>query len=449
MRKILLGTTAVVAAALMGPVAQAQTTLAGYNAGEPRSMLGGVPTRPGVPGSEVAAGTFGVRVGGYFEFTGGWINDTYDRNAVTLNAGNTRSRDKLDFRSDAEIVVIANGKTAGGLSYGMQIELQVDNIFPNASTSAGTGVDTDEFWGYVSSPTMGTLMFGDQDSAASQMAIGPGGPLNLDQSGSWDEFVALAADGNRYILANINDGNDSSKVIYLSPQFAGFDFGVSFAPNRREGEEFRSVTSGLTAGTQVLQRDPNDSARNELSAAIRYRGSFNGIGVAAGLAGHRMDAQATSNAAGVAQLQDITEYQAGASLSGFGFTLAGNYRWGKYGAATASAIREGLASSSNYAVSLQYATGPYAVGVFYARGERDNGGTLADRTETAYGVGASYLLAPGMELFANYTNVKDRNMAINTTSASAAAIALAPVGNGPGGRDRNIDAIVVGTRITF
>ena len=237
MRKILLGTTAVVAAALMGPVAQAQTTLAGYNAGEPRSMLGGVPTRPGVPGSEVAAGTFGVRVGGYFEFTGGWINDTYDRNAVTPTGGsNTRSRDKLDFRSDAEIVVIANGKTAGGLSYGMQIELQVDNIIPNASTSAGTGVDTDEFWGYVSSPTMGTLMFGDQDSAASQMAIGPGGPLNLDQSGSWDEFVALAADGNRYILANINDGNDSSKVIYLSPQFAGFDFYITKLERERNAK---------------------------------------------------------------------------------------------------------------------------------------------------------------------------------------------------------------------
>jgi len=443
MRKILLGTTAVVAAALMGPVAQAQTTLNGYNAGEPRSMLGGVPTRPGVPGSEAAAGTFGVRVGGYFEFTGGWINDTYDRNAVAVNAGNTRSRDKMDFRSDAEIVVIANGKTAGGLAYGLQIELQIDNIVNAGGAGAGTAVDTDELWGYVSSPTMGTLMFGDQDSAASQMAIGPSGPLNLDQSGSWDEFVALAADGNRYIVANINDGNDSSKVIYLSPQFAGFDFGVSFAPNRREGEEFRNA-----AGTS-LQRDPTDSARNELSAAIRYRGSFSGIGVAAGLAGHRMDAQAVSNAVGSAQLQDITEYQAGASLSGFGFTLAGNYRWGKYGAATATAIRQGLASSSNYAVSLQYATGPYAVGAFYARGERDNGGTLADRTETVYGVGASYLLAPGMELFANYTNVKDRNMAINTTSGSAAAIALAPVGNGPGGRDRNIDAIVVGTRITF
>ncbi|MGG5810776.1 porin [Falsiroseomonas sp. CW058] len=440
MRKILLGTTAVAGAALLSlGVAQAQG-LQGYLAGEPR----GTPSpTTGVPGSAAAPGTFGVRLGGYFEFTGGWVDDTADRRAVAIAAGaagpaRTVGRDSIDFKTDAEIVVIVNGKAANGLAYGAQIELQVDNFIPQAATTAGTGVDTDEFWGYVSSPTLGTLMFGDQDSAASQMAVSlPGAVQQLGMSTNWDEFVALAADGNRYLVADINDGNDSSKVIYLSPQFFGFDFGISFAPNRREGEEFRSVVSGLTAGTQVLQRDPNDSNRNELSGAIRYRGTFGNIGVAAGLAAHRMDAPENN-----ANLQDITEYQAGLNLSGFGFTVGGMYRWGKYGGVTGSALPAGRANSSTWGLGATYVTGPWALGAFYARAERDNGGALADRTQSVWGLGASYLLAPGMELFANYTSVTDKNIA----PGSAAAVAA---GNGPLGNNRDIDVIVIGTRITF
>lgn len=412
MRKILLGTTAVVGAALLGNVAQAQTA----------------PT---------------VRVGGYFEFTGGYVDDSADRNAVTVAAGTnparTVNRDKIDFKTDAEIVVIVAGKAANGLSYGAQVELQIDNFIPSANTTAGTGVDTDEAWGFISSPTLGTLQFGDQDSAASQMAVSlPGAVAQLGMSAQWDEFVALAADGNRYLVADINDGNDSSKIIYMSPQFFGFDFGVSFAPNRREGEEYRTVTSGLTAGTQVLQRDPNDAGiRNELSGAIRYRGSFGNIGVTAGLAAMRGDAAANNNNA-----QDVSEYQAGLQVTGFGLTVGGMYRWGKYAGVTAGALAAGRSNSTTYGLGATYVTGAIAVGAFYAKAERDNGGALADRTQTVWGLGASYTLAPGMDLFANYTNVSDKNIA-------ASATALAPAGNGPLQRNRDIDVFVIGTRLTF
>jgi predicted porin len=405
MRKILLGTTAVVGAALLSNVAQAQTA----------------PT---------------VRIGGYFEFTGAYVDDSADRRAVTVPAGvagaaRQVNRDKIDFRSDAEIVVIVGGKAANGLTYGAQIELQIDNVVNGAG--AGTAVDTDEVWGFVSSPTLGTLQFGDQDSAASQMAVSlPGAVAQLGMSAQWDEFVALAADGNRYIVADINDGNDATKVIYLSPQFFGFDFGVSFAPNGREGEEYRIPT-----GT-ALQRDPTDSIRNELSGAIRYRGSFGNIGVTAGLAAHRADAQ--ENNAG---LQDVTEYQAGLQVTGFGLTVGGMYRWGKFGNATRGALPQGRDNSTTWALGATYVAGPIAVGGFYARAERDNGTTalgvaLSDRTQTVWGLGTSYTLAPGMDLFANYSNVKDRNIAGGIAGS-----------NGSLGANRNIDVFVIGTRLTF
>jgi len=436
MRKILLGTTAVVGAALMGmTVAQAQTTLPGYLAGEPRGTPSPI---AGVPGSAAAPGTLGVRIGGYFEFTGAWVDDSADRNAVTLSPGQTKSRDKVDFRTDVEMVLIVNGKAANGLSYGAQVEFQIDNVVNSGGAGNGGVVDTDEAWGYVSSPTLGTLQFGDGDSAAAQLVVTlPGSPFQLGASTQWDEFIAQAADGQRYLIADINDGNDSTKIVYLSPQFFGFDFGVSFAPNRREGEEYRNPT-----GT-ALQRDPNDTIRNELSGAIRYRGTFGNVGVQAGLAAHRADAQAVSSTA--AQLQDVSEYQAGLQVTGFGVTVGGMYRWGRYGGITATPIRTGLGNSSTWGVGASYVLGAVQLGAFYSYAQRDNGAIGSDRTQAVWGLGASYLLAPGLELFGNYTNVTGRNIANSSSNPTAFATA----GSGNLGRSRDIDIIVIGTRLTF
>lgn len=419
MRKILLGTTAVVGAALLGNVAQAQTA----------------PT---------------VRVGGYFEFAGGYVNDTADRNAVTVAAGTnparTASRDKIDFKTDAEIVVIVAGKAANGLSYGAQVELQIDNFIPQAATTAGTGVDTDEAWGFISSPTLGTLQFGDQDSAASQMAVSlPGAVAQLGMSAQWDEFVALAADGNRYLVNDINDGSDATKIIYMSPQFFGFDFGVSFAPNGREGEEYRTVSSGLTAATQTLQRNPNDSIRNELSGAIRYRGTFSNIGVAASFGAMRADAQEVASTA--TQLQDVTAYHLGLNLSGFGFTVGGEYNWGKYsgGSTGRAALAQGLGNSNNWAVGVTYTMGALSLGAFYGEGTRDAFGANPDREQKVWGIGLAYNLAPGWDVVANYSQQEDSNIYTSPSNPTT----LAPAGSGYGQRNRDADIFIVGTRIAF
>jgi predicted porin len=403
MRKILLGTTAVVGAALLGMTgAQAQEA----------------PT---------------VRVGGYFEFTGGYIDDDADQGAVTLTTpgrpNETVSRSKFDFRTDLEISVIVRGKAANGLSYGAEIEFQID-----ANNTSATAVDTDEAWGFISSPTLGTLQFGDNDNAADQLKVAAPGVTNLGESGGWDEFIVPAADGTRYILSTINDGNDSSKIIYLSPQFFGFDFGVSFAPNGNEGENF------LAGGSTAFQRDPNQgSIRNELSGAIRYRGSFGNVGVAAAFSAMTGDAPDVHSQAPV-QLQDPNAYQAGLNLSAFGVTVGGHYMWGKYAGASfgRQGIREGLGNSSNWTLGATYRAGAISVGAFYSLGQRDNGGTLADREQRAIGVGAVYTIAPGLEAFANYTNISDENIANNASNPTSIAQ-----------RNRDIDVFILGTRLAF
>ncbi|MFC7693845.1 hypothetical protein ACFQY5_34255 [Paeniroseomonas aquatica] len=86
---------------------------------------------------------------------------------------------------------------------------------------------------------------------------------------------------------------DNTKIIYLSPQFFGFDFGASFAFNYGVGEDtgcntnqssgfcdsayaFTGATGvGITAaGGEWAAR------RNEYQAALRWRGSLAGVGLA-------------------------------------------------------------------------------------------------------------------------------------------------------------------------
>jgi predicted porin len=426
MRKILLGTTAVVGAALFGTsVAQAQTA----------------PT---------------VRVGGYFEFTGGYVRDDADRalagvgtvipgvGVPGVNPGarpaRTIARNRVDFRSDMEINVIVRGKAANGLSYGADIELQMDNVTNAGGAGNGGVIDTDEVWGFISSPALGTLQFGDQDSAADQLKVSAPSVTNLGESGGWDEFIAPSGDGTRYILSTINDGSDATKIIYLSPQFFGFDFGVSYAPNGFEGENFL-VPTGLG-----LQRDQNQGTiRNEISGAIRYRGSFGNVGVAAAFSAMRGDAQANNGViapgGAVVGLQDPYAFQAGATLTAFGFSVGGHYVWGKYAGASfgRAAIRDGLDTSTNWTLGATYTAGPFQVGAFWAQATRDNGPTLAERRQRAWGIGAVYTLAPGLEVFGNYTNISNDNIANSAVNPTAFATQ----------RDRDLDVFIIGTRLAF
>jgi predicted porin len=420
MRKILLGTTAVVGAALFGAAdAQAQQA----------------PT---------------LRIGGYFEFNVAYIDDSYDRNAVTLAPAapgfpaRTLRRDRWDFRQgDTEIHLFVTGKAANGLSYGFTMELQFDNV---TQQGAGTAVDTDEAYAFISSPALGTLRLGDEDSAASLMQTRVPTVTGLGPDNMWDEFVARTADGQApYLISGINDGNDATKIIYLSPQFFGFDFGLSFAPNGREGESFTSIASATTNNTAVLQRDPNDSIRNELAGAVRYRGSFGNVGLAASFGAMRADAQRTSF--GAATLQDITAYHVGTAITAFGFTVGGEYNWGKYGGPSTGRlpIANGLGNSNNWAIGATYTAGSVAIGAFYGQGKRDALGALPDREQTNWGIGVVYTVAPGLELVANYISVRDENIALNASVPAA----LAPLGSGSNQRDRDIDMVIVGTRIAF
>jgi predicted porin len=418
MRKLLLGTTAVVGAALIGAT--------GASAQE-------APT---------------VRIGGYFDFSLGYVNDNADRNlppAGTATRGAGLSR--WDFRADTEIHVLVQGKAANGLTYGARIEFEMDSI---GVGSAGTAFNTDEMWMFVSSPTLGTLRFGDTDSAAGVMQVRP--PRYVGFNGLRVNWVRTG--GTRYMFAGLNDGADNTKIVYLSPQFAGFDFGVSFALNGGEGErEVRGQSTPVSlTGTVIaapgLQRGRIDR-ENEFTGAIRYRGTFGAVGVAAGFG--FTTATAPSNRVATAapnigleealatRTQNPTAYSVGLSVSFSGLTLGGEYTWGRYtGSSPGNAgPAAGRGDSRHWLLGAAYTFEGITLTANFGRGTQDtNTATYGDQSSRIIGLGVSYALAPGWSLYAYYENIRDNNY------PSAIGSLLA-------GARRSTDGLVIGTSLTF
>lgn len=402
MRKLLLGTTAVVGAALLSTGASAQTA----------------PT---------------VRIGGYMDFSWTYLSDSADRGTQT-SPGITRRPSGNDFRSDMEVHVLVSGKTAGGITYGARIEFQNDNI-PGAGQTA---VDTDETWLFVSSPTLGTVRLGDTDSAASVMQVRPPRYPAFYRP-SW--YIARPG-GFNYVYSGVNDGSDITKITYLSPQFAGFDFGVSYAVNGGEGPRINAGTNNA-----AMQRDLQ-ARYNEITAALRYRGNFSGVGVAAGFVMSHADvarnARTAATALNAGTRNTITAYSAGATLSYQGFTFGGEYTFGNYrGASVGTAgTARGANMSWHYLLGASYTFNPVTVTVNFGQGYQDGrrptaAAAVRDMRQTQVGVGASYTIAPGLLGYISYEYQRFRGWP------------GVQVGSTAPGANRTMQAITVGTTLSF
>jgi len=492
MRKILLGTTAVVGMALGAQVANAQTT---YSA--PVGITGAGPLgaggSPAMPTTPTTSGLT-VRLGGFFDFTYGSVSDSADsgfyrnwsanntKGAAGFSTANTgaptavpgsanistpitmnyaaattaaRGRQRTDMRTEAEINLYVDGIATNGMRYGAVLELQMDG-------QTNTGVDYDEMFGFVKG-SWGELRFGQEDAAGTLMQVTAPATLWMGASAAWDEFLVDSTNASGsyygtagsgrggsapYLMAGLADGNDSTKIIYLSPQFAGFDVGFSYAPNTGEGER-TDTQRDLTGLTNVM------------SGALRYRGTIGPVGLQTSLAaiGARAPQQSASGAANTSY-EDVTAYSVGLVLSGMGLQVGGEYTWGRYANNVGSPQAKGLDDSNHWLLGAVYTTGALSFGVNYGVATQDNGTDtnsvkLEDRTQKYLGVGMAYVLAPGMTLFANYNQISDKNIPTATPSNKAAggaglssSTALAQFDSN-GGTTRDITVVVAGVRVAF
>jgi predicted porin len=436
MRKILLGSTAIAAAALFAP-------------GDAYAQL------------PAANQELQVRIGGYFRFNYAFVDQSLNNQG---SGGTDTASGKNDFASDAEIQVIVAGKSANGLTYGALIELQVDARNDSSTTGSKTFADTDEMWLFLASPTLGQLRFGDEDGVA----------MGLMGSGHITNFGTGGADGDAgdYLHSGLRPGfvypsgalNDSSKIVYLSPQFFGFDAGISFAFNQGEGEDTGCVGTTVTGACDRASVEGN-RRRNETQLALRWRGSFSGVGLSFTGAAIFADSMKNINPSvggTTGSNEAFRYYTVGAQVNGLlpGLLFGGHYSFGDLNSGGGPLLRPGTGSGANrviddttfsqWFVGASYTVGQLIVGANFAyltsAGFQTQGtGTSAgiagrsDRTEKAFGIGAAYNLAPGLQVVAEYTYIEREENGFDFRSAGA------------GAANNSVDAsvFILGTRIAF
>ncbi len=233
MRKLLLGTTALVAAGAIG-------------VGE-------------------AEAKFDVAIHGNYYWAYGFVNQDDD----TGEPG--ESLQNQSILNDSEVHFRISQTADNGLTFGGRVELE--GFSRDARTEdEGRGDQIDEAWIFVRGG-FGELRVGDEDDARklkSYTAPSASGFL-FNTNSPFFTFNALS--GAVVVSSNSttpNLENDSAKLIYFTPSFGGFQLAVSYAPDASQ-----NGTSFGTPGTQ-------GTLSNAVSIGADWSGEFGGVTIGAG-----------------------------------------------------------------------------------------------------------------------------------------------------------------------
>ncbi|MBX9699465.1 MAG: porin [Acetobacteraceae bacterium] len=449
MRKILLGTTAVVGAALLAPsVASAQEAPTVRIGGYFQAYFGNT-IQTGSAATNVSMNTIGGGEAGQSSPFQGNVGGNTGAVAPTgtttgLPAGsigvantsqNQQGSARLghnDFSSDAEIHVFVNGKTANGLSYGAVLEMafnQQEGSVRNSGRRAVNDKTTafmDEYYAFISSPTLGQIRFGDEDGPMGGL-MNAGFITNFGSGGVygyWENFVHRP---NRTTTSPGGLG-DNTKLIYLSPQVFGFDVGVSWAFNEGSGEDVGCLNSfaSINCDRVYAVTGPGNNSRshalpgrtNELQAMLRWRGNIAGVGIAAsaGMMSSQVIRNIDLTGAITKTLQSPQVYQVGLQATWQGLTVGANYMWGNTSFFYIPVSR-GVKPMEQWFLGASYTFGPFTIGAngFWGSYGQLPGAAGANGAATftgvgapmqkryAFSVGANYRLAPGMDIVVEWT----------------------------------------------
>ncbi len=359
-----------------------------------------------------------------------------------------------------------DGMTPGGLKYGTSIEIRQDSTIAPGGGTAGSVSGADAArgslyvrreWGYLGTAELGTLRFGTIDSASSLYLTGV---LENYNDGGWNGDVryGLATQAQlRWPFADDGSYYATNKLVYMSPSFAGFDFGVSWEPSTAganiDDGNCSVATTGNTLGTSPITVSSPISGdtgcdrlsststavesgrrRNTIDAVLRFRHAFdNGIGIAATGAyidGSHVAYTGPEDTVSKGLTTNVVQYH-GLSMADFGLAvtyaglqIGGNYQFGRYNNALASGSSQsftpdpvGAKRASAFAAGASYTVGPAIVGATwvvsdsqgafaYAAGKTPSESVpipgLGTRHEAGLNAGGTLKVAPGLGVIVSY-----------------------------------------------
>jgi hypothetical protein len=336
-----------------------------------------------------------------------------------------------------------SGMTANGMEYGAFLELRqqyYSGMGSGGSHYASNVPYVRRQQGYLKGD-WGQVRFGEADA-----------PTGLFMTGTFENFVAggnatwnadgfAVSDVNASIVPDWPFPEDSGyyttgKVVYLSPQFAGFDFGFSYEPNDSNtaaGSPVGNILSPgfcttaaagaagctnmttITAGSQYR--------RNTVDAVGRYQGMIGPIAVTGTIgvmtAGHVINLATRAS--------NPTIVDTGWTFAYKGFAVGGNVIGGNTGVSGGGLVPliQGAPHELGYIVGTSYAFGPFIVGASFlsVNSAGAYNGTTVKRALQSRGVlvGGTYNWGPGAQLYASYLYGQRHQSGYNFVTGAAGA----------------------------
>ncbi|MDM7945828.1 MAG: porin [Oceanibaculum nanhaiense] len=223
MKKVLLGTTALVAAGLLAQPA-------------------------------LASDPIKLQVKGYYQ------------NLVTFSdvdepAGSTANYKDAQFRHEGEVHFKGETKLDNGLTVGFDTQLEIVNV----GLSGGQPRDIDEVYMYFSGG-FGKLQLGAENGAPYLLHVAvPSVGLGFS-----DRNFGVAAANGGHGVPNIS--GDTAKGTYMTPNMGGFQAGVSYSPNIDHQGLSGNGFGVMTVGT--------GSVEDVIGLGLKYSGKFGGASLA-------------------------------------------------------------------------------------------------------------------------------------------------------------------------
>ncbi|WP_448192172.1 porin [Azospirillum sp. sgz301742] len=371
-------------------------------------------------GAANAQAKFEVKVGGDVFAEWGYVEQ--DRDAGLRST---------EMRNRFRVNIIPSAKADNGLEYGARIRIRADN-----NNAAGRTLTQDRAYIFAQGG-FGQVRIGTSNTYNDETIVSR--PIDYLPFGLFDQALSYIGGAQALGGAGLTSGADvaggqlnsamtggtfawptfgdvATRIVYFSPRLAGFQLGASYTPRNDDSQNsVNRLKVGSVASTAAFQ--PSQQDLWELGA--NYDATFGGVAVKAG-AGY-YGGKASDPATGAGSFKDLRAWQAGAQVGFAGFTLGGSYTdWGKSGLNKSGVIAPFQDSANVWTVGGQYTVGPIVVGAGFTRGQ-DAGSVLVagKRRVDVYEIGASYTVAPGFAVQAQYDYFKaDTDLPATTATGS-------------------------------
>jgi hypothetical protein len=352
--------------------------------------------------------------------------------------------------SFARIYMGGDAMATNGLRYGAAFEIRQNftGQISNNGSSGASGYSSLETlfvrraFTYVAGEQWGIVRMGQADGLIGIFDNGvttfqflPTGNLNGGDATNFAQnasaaFIFMSQAGNEY---------DNAKAVYLSPQIAGFDFGIQYAPNTSNGNgnggsnnPLNASITGAGTGTGLgctiantgcpsLSSGPGvqDGSRsiNQAAIGLRYQGQFGATGLLAYVVGEGSQHATYTGATTAAILgntvagskfngsfNDLAIGSAGIAATFAGVTVGGNVIGGQMNGQMGLQPKGG-APLVGILAGAKYVVGPFTIGIvgeeYWEQGNVNLSGITQLRAR-GLSTGLSYTVAPGFTTFAEY-----------------------------------------------